>query len=68
MDPAIISKITGADVTAIDDPLGNIMLAEWARIDLAVDDNAFQVPQTRRNWDKVLKAYREFVRSKRLSE
>jgi hypothetical protein len=68
MDPATISKITGADVTAIDDPLGNIMLAEWARIDRAVDDNAFQVPQTRRNWDKVLKAYREFVRSKRLSE
>jgi hypothetical protein len=68
MDPATISKITGMDVTAVDDPLGNIMLAEWARIDKAVEDNAFQVPQTRRNWDKVLKAYREFVRSKRLSE
>jgi hypothetical protein len=68
MDPATISKITGADVTAIDDPLGNIILADWERLDTAVRDNMFQVPQTRRNWDKVLKAYREFVRSKRLSE
>ena len=68
MDPATISKITGMDVTAVDDPLGNAILAEWERIDQAVTDNAFQVPQTRRNWDKVLKEYREFVRSKRLSE
>jgi hypothetical protein len=68
MDPNTISQLTGMDITAVDDPIGNIMLAEWARIDLAIEDNRFQVPQTRRNWDKVLKEYRKFVRSKRLSE
>ena len=68
MDPATISKITGVDVSAVSDPLGTVMMEEWDRIDIAVKDNAFQVPQTRRNWDKVLKEYRNFVRSKRLSE
>lgn len=65
VDPMTISYITGVNTEVIDDPTGAPLLAEWKRIDRVVMDNAMQIPQTRRNWDKVLKNYRDFVRSKR---
>jgi len=65
VDPMTISYITGVNTEVIDDPTGAPLLEAWKRIDRVVEDNALQIPQTRRNWDKILKNYRNFVRGKR---